>query len=129
MAAHSQTPLRGLEIPYPTGKSIRAISSTRSEVWWEEQTEEKRVRKKLQAGKYLVLETRKDGTKLTSRAFREAAESLQSVSRAYDDMQHQLVDEVSCVLLPVINLVSHMPAFHYQPSVAIGPAPVARATG
>lgn len=52
------------------------------------------MRKKLQAGKYMVLETRKDGTKLTSRAFREAAESLQAISRAYDDKQHQLVDEV-----------------------------------
>ena len=63
------------------------------------QTEEKKVRKKLQAGKYMVLETRKDGTKLTSRAFREAAESLQSISRAYDDKQHQLVDEV-CTVFP-----------------------------
>ena len=52
------------------------------------------MRKKLQGGRYLTLETRKDGTKFTSRGLREAAESLQGISRSYNDKQAQLVDEV-----------------------------------
>ena len=64
------------------------------------QTEEKKVRKKLQGGKYLTLETRKDGTKFTHRGLRDAAESLQAISRSYNEKQSQLVDEVhSCRLV------------------------------
>ena len=59
------------------------------------QTEEKKVRKKLQGGKYMTLETRKDGTKFTHRGLRDAAESLQAISRSYNEKQSQLVDEVS----------------------------------
>lgn len=55
--------------------------------------EEKVVRKKLQA-KYMVLETRKDGTKFTNRPLKEAAERLQNLSGQYDDMQKQLVEQV-----------------------------------
>ena len=55
--------------------------------------EEKVVRKKLQA-KYMLLETRKDGTKFTNRPMKEAAEKLQNLSGQYDDMQKQLVDQV-----------------------------------
>lgn len=55
--------------------------------------EEKLVRKKLQA-KYMLLETRKDGTKFTNRAMKDAAERLQNLSGRYDDMQKQLVEQV-----------------------------------
>ena len=58
------------------------------------QTEEKKVRKKLTGGRYLTLETRKDGTKFTSRALKEAAERLQAISRSYDQRQHALVEQV-----------------------------------
>ena len=51
------------------------------------------MRKKLQA-KYMVLETRKDGTKFTNRPLKEAAERLQNLSGQYDDMQKQLVEQV-----------------------------------
>ncbi len=55
--------------------------------------EEKLVRKKLQA-KYMLLETRKDGTKFTNRPMKEAAERLQNLAGQYDDMQKQLVEQV-----------------------------------
>lgn len=60
------------------------------------QTEEKKVRKKLQSGKYTTLETRKDGTKFTSRALKDEAERLQALSKQYASRQQQLVDEVCC---------------------------------
>ena len=59
------------------------------------QTEEKKVRKKLEGGKYTMLETRKDGTKFTNKALREVADRLQGLSKQYESRQHQLVDEVS----------------------------------
>lgn len=52
------------------------------------------MRKKLQA-KYMLLETRKDGTKFTNRTLKEAAERLQNLSGQYDDMQKQLVEQVT----------------------------------
>lgn len=55
--------------------------------------EEKVVRKQLQA-KYLILETRKDGTKFTNRAFKAAAEKLNQISVAYDSKQKELVEAV-----------------------------------
>ena len=58
------------------------------------QTEEKKVRTKLQSMKYTMLETRKDGTKFTNKALKEAAAELQSIAREYDTKQQQLVDEV-----------------------------------
>ncbi len=58
------------------------------------QTEEKKVRKKLQSGRYMTLETRKDGTKFTNRKLKEAAERLQAISRSYDQRQHALVEQV-----------------------------------
>ncbi len=58
------------------------------------QTEEKKVRKKLQSGRYMTLETRKDGTKFTNRPLKEAAERLQAISRSYDQRQHALVEQV-----------------------------------
>ena len=51
------------------------------------------MRKKLQA-KYMILETRKDGTKFTNRPLKEAAERLQNLAGRYDDMQKQLVEQV-----------------------------------
>ena len=57
------------------------------------QTEEKKVRKKL--SRYLMLETRKDGTKFTSKGHKEAAEPLQGISRSYDQRQHALVEKVT----------------------------------
>lgn len=52
------------------------------------------MRKKLQS-KYMVMETRKDGTKFTNRPLKEAAERLQNLSGQYDDMQKQLVEQVT----------------------------------
>lgn len=59
------------------------------------QTEEKKVRQKLQSMKYTMLETRKDGTKFTNKVLKEAASELQAISRDYDSKQQQLVDEVT----------------------------------
>lgn len=53
------------------------------------------MRKKLQSGRYMTLETRKDGTKFTNRALKEAAERLQAISRSYDQRQHALVEQAS----------------------------------
>ena len=52
------------------------------------------MRKKLSGGRYLMLETRKDGTKFTSKGLKEAAERLQGISRSYDQRQHALVEQV-----------------------------------
>ena len=51
------------------------------------------MRKKL--SRYLMLETRKDGTKFTSKGLKEAAERLQGISRSYDQRQHALVEQVT----------------------------------
>ena len=51
------------------------------------------MRKKL--SRYLMLETRKDGTKFTSKGLKEAAERLQGISRSYDQRQHALVEQVN----------------------------------
>ena len=53
------------------------------------------MRKKLEGGKYTMLETRKDGTKFTNKPLREVADRLQGLSKQYESRQHQLVDEVS----------------------------------
>ena len=53
------------------------------------------MRKKLEGGRYTMLETRKDGTKFTNKALREVADRLQGLSKQYESRQHQLVDEVS----------------------------------
>ena len=70
------------------------------------------MRKKL--ARYLMLETRKDGTKFTSKGLKEAAERLQGISRSYDQRQHALVEQVNSRLLmcsahlgAVIILASH----------------------
>ncbi|GLI63268.1 hypothetical protein VaNZ11_006172 [Volvox africanus] len=57
------------------------------------QKEEKNVRSKLQA-KYMVIETRKDGTKFTSRALKNAAERLNAISGEYLALQAELVEQV-----------------------------------
>ena len=72
------------------------------------------MRKKL--SRYLMLETRKDGTKFTSKGLKEAAERLQGISRSYDQRQHALVEQVKLHLLifnahleAVIMPTSHAP--------------------
>ncbi len=65
------------------------------------------MRKKLQSGRYMTLETRKDGTKFTNRTLKEAAERLQSISKSYDQRQHALVEQAgplsaSCSLDPLV---------------------------
>ena len=67
------------------------------------QTEEKKVRKKLMGGRYLMLETRKDGTKFTTKALKEAAERLQGISRSYDQRQHALVEQVQGAAPPTMQ--------------------------
>ncbi len=67
------------------------------------QTEEKKVRQKLQSMKYTMLETRKDGTKFTNKALKEAAAELQSISREYESKQQQLVDEVETMAFLCLN--------------------------
>jgi DNA mismatch repair protein MSH2 len=57
------------------------------------QKEEKTVRKQLQE-KYLILETRKDGTKFTNRTFKAAAERLTQITQAYEEKQKELVEAV-----------------------------------
>jgi DNA mismatch repair protein MSH2 len=58
--------------------------------------EERLVRKKLQA-KYVELETRKDGTKFTTRALRGAADRLGRLAADYDARQAGLVRQVVAV--------------------------------
>lgn len=70
------------------------------------QTEEKKVRKKLQGGKYTMLETRKDGTKFTNKALKEVAEKLQTISRTYDSRQQKLVEEVGLQYLEYRSMQS-----------------------
>ncbi|KAK9908301.1 hypothetical protein WJX75_005715 [Coccomyxa subellipsoidea] len=73
------------------------VANTRTRCLRITQTEEKKVRKKLQSGRYMTLETRKDGTKFTNRQLKEAAERLQAISRSYDQRQHALVEQVVSV--------------------------------
>ncbi len=47
--------------------------------------------------KYLVLETRKDGTKFTSRALKDAAERLTGAAAEYEALQKDLVEQVGSV--------------------------------
>ncbi len=47
-----------------------------------------------QTGKYDTLETRKDGTKFTSKTLRQAAAHLQSLAGQYDSRQSHLVEQV-----------------------------------
>lgn len=57
------------------------------------QKEEKVVRGKLNA-RYMTLETRKDGTKFTSRALKEAAERQAELAGRYEGLQRDLVAQV-----------------------------------
>jgi len=58
--------------------------------------EEKQARKKLSA-KYLLLETRKDGTKFTNRALKDAAQRLADLTADYNARQTELVEQVVAV--------------------------------
>jgi DNA mismatch repair protein MSH2 len=51
----------------------------------------------------MTLETRKDGTKFTSRALKDAAERLQSISKSYDQRQQALVEQ-ACSLTSTLSL-------------------------
>lgn len=68
------------------------------------QKEERAVRKSLQA-KYLVLETRKDGTKFTNRQLRAAAEELNELCAEYDRKQRELVQSVVDVAASYVEVV------------------------
>lgn len=48
----------------------------------------------VQSGKFETLETRKDGTKFTSKALRQAATQLQTFSGQYESRQGHLVEQV-----------------------------------
>lgn len=61
--------------------------------------EEKAVRSKLTSGRYMTLETRKDGTKFTNRALKDAADRLSALASQYDNTQKQLVEQVPMIFL------------------------------
>ncbi|KAL0034692.1 hypothetical protein WJX77_003027 [Trebouxia sp. C0004] len=88
------------------------------------QKEEKVVRKKLQA-KYMLLETRKDGTKFTNRPMKEAAEKLQNLSGHYNDMQKQLVEQVVGVAHTFVEVWEGVAALLAEMDVLLGFAEVA----
>lgn len=88
------------------------------------QKEEKLVRKKLQA-KYMILETRKDGTKFTNRPMREAAERLLNLAGQYDDMQKQLVEQVVGVAHTFVEVWEGVAALLAEMDVLLGFAEVA----
>ncbi|KAL3140673.1 hypothetical protein ABBQ32_005238 [Trebouxia sp. C0010 RCD-2024] len=88
------------------------------------QKEEKVVRKKLQS-KYMVMETRKDGTKFTNRPLKEAAERLQNLSGQYDDMQKQLVEQVVGVAHTFVEVWEGVAALLAEMDVLLGFAEVA----
>lgn len=45
--------------------------------------------------RYLLLETRKDGTKFTNRQMKDTAERLQTATSKYDELQKDLIQQVS----------------------------------
>jgi len=61
--------------------------------WRLTKKEEIQVRSKLQS-KYLTLETRKEGTKFTSKRLKQLSENRQELDRTYESQQRQLVDKV-----------------------------------
>jgi DNA mismatch repair protein MSH2 len=54
------------------------------------------------------LETRKDGTKFTNRALKDAAERQQDISARYEQLQKNLVTQVQYVLLPLLLLLCQL---------------------
>ncbi|KAG2424130.1 hypothetical protein HXX76_014804 [Chlamydomonas incerta] len=93
----------GLEL----GKTIKLewhkAANSRSRCLRITQKEEKNVRGKLQS-KYLVIETRKDGTKFTNKALREAAERLNAASGQYSAVQAELVEQVVSVAATFVEV-------------------------
>lgn len=61
--------------------------------WRLTKKEETQVRGKLQS-KYLTFESRKEGTKFTSKKLKQLSESRQELDRTYASQQRQLVDKV-----------------------------------
>jgi DNA mismatch repair ATPase MutS len=55
--------------------------------------QEKTLRSKIQ-NKYITLETRKDGTKFTSKRMKEAAAELNEAAKQYSETQRTLIDSV-----------------------------------
>ena len=66
------------------------FSNTRTRCLRVTSSKERSVRTRLEA-KYVVLETRKDGTKFTTRKLRQEADRLTKADKAYEDMQAELV--------------------------------------
>ena len=71
------------------------VNNTRTRCLRITSKEEKAVRSKLSSGRYMTLETRKDGTKFTNRALKDAADRLSGLASQYDDAQKQLVEQVA----------------------------------
>jgi DNA mismatch repair ATPase MutS len=69
--------------------------------------QEKQLRSRINS-KYTVLETRKDGTKFTSKHMKEFAASLNEASKQYADVQRSLIDSVRW-LLSELSRVSGLP--------------------
>ena len=81
----------------------RKLTNTRTRCMRITSKEEKAVRKQLQS-KYIVLETRKDGTKFTNRALKKAAEKLNAITKEYDGKQRELVEAVVNVAHSYVNV-------------------------
>eukprot|EP00775_Hariotina_reticulata_P005551 gene5551-5787_t len=90
------------------------------------QKEEKVVRSKLSA-RYLLLETRKDGTKFTNRALKEAAERQQDISARYEQLQKDLVAQVVAVAATFSEVWTAVAALVSEVDVLAGFAELATA--
>ena len=58
--------------------------------------------------RYQILDSRKDGTKFTNRALREAAEQQSDVTNQYEQLQKDLVAQVSCTSTAVLGYHTHI---------------------
>ncbi|KAG2428869.1 hypothetical protein HYH02_014280 [Chlamydomonas schloesseri] len=109
----------GLEL----GKSVKLewhkAANTRSRCLRITQKEEKNVRGKLQS-KYLVIETRKDGTKFTNKALREAAERLNAAAGQYAGVQAELVEQVVSVAATFVEVWEEVGALLAEMDVLLG---------
>uniref|UniRef100_A0A7S2Z125 DNA mismatch repair proteins mutS family domain-containing protein n=1 Tax=Chloropicon laureae TaxID=464258 RepID=A0A7S2Z125_9CHLO len=80
------------------GKTIKLewhrVGGTRTRCLRITAKEEKAVRRRLQSGTFVVLETRKDGTKFLSRAFRKLAERERETNESYQEKQGELIEAV-----------------------------------
>lgn len=67
-------------------------------------TEEKKVRNKFKSLGFVELETRKDGTKFTSKALKEHAAALNAHTADYSDTQKSILNEVRDVAATFLNI-------------------------